>query len=142
VDRDAVLEEIRANTDFSFSRSGGPGGQNVNKRDTKVTARLNIDSLQAAGAAGRERIRHRLSGRINSEGILVLQADGERSQIRNREEALERMEELILAALKPDPRPRRPTRPSRAAGERRLLGKKLRGRVKSGRGKPEGDGRD
>ena len=79
------------------------------------------------------RIRRRLSGRINSEGYIVLHADSERSQLRNREDAVSRMEDLVAGALRPDPRPRRPTRPTRAAKERRLGSKKIKGRVEKWR---------
>jgi ribosome-associated protein len=133
MDRIELLREIQEKTELSFSRSGGPGGQNVNKRDTRVTARLLVENLVSPGEAGRMRIRRRLSGRINSEGYIVLHADGERSQLRNREDAVSRMEELVAGALRPDPRPRKATRPTRAAKERRLGSKKIRGRVKDGR---------
>jgi ribosome-associated protein len=133
MDRNELLREIQEKTELSFSRSGGPGGQNVNKRDTRVTAKLLVENLISPGVEGRMRIRRRLSGRINSEGYIVLHADSERSQLRNREDALSRMEALVFGALRPDPRPRKPTRPTRAAKERRLGSKKLKGRVKDGR---------
>jgi len=136
---DSLNEEIRNKAEITYSRSGGPGGQNVNKRDTKVTIHLKIDSLETPDDTEINRIRHRLSRRINSEGFLVLQADGERSQARNKEEALRRLETLILKALRPDPRPRKKTKPSRAAKERRIMGKKKRSRVKKGRGRVSRD---
>jgi len=130
MDREALLREIKENTYVSFSRSGGPGGQNVNKRDTKVSARLLVDSLHSPGEPGRARLRRRLERRINADGYIVLQSDRERSQLRNREDVLCRMIALVLGAMQPDPRPRRATRPSKAARERRLESKKMRGRIK------------
>jgi ribosome-associated protein len=139
MDRDALRREIRRKTELSYSRSGGPGGQNVNKRDTKATARLRIAELEEPGETGRERLARRLASRLTNEGDLVLQADGERSQARNREDALERMESIIAAALRPEPKKRRPSRPSKAARERRLAAKKRRSAVKSARRKPLGE---
>ncbi|MCK5736764.1 MAG: aminoacyl-tRNA hydrolase [Spirochaetaceae bacterium] len=133
MDTSELREDILANTELSFSRSSGPGGQNVNKRDTKVTVKLAVDDLKTPGDSGIEKIKRRLSTRISSEGNLVIQADGERSQARNREEALQRLEDLILHALRPDPRPRKKTKPSRAARERRIRSKKKRSLVKNKR---------
>ena len=131
-----LKEEIARKTRLSFSRSGGPGGQNVNKRDTKVTAKLVIDELQVPGEAGRARIHRRLSHRLTRDGVLILQSDSERSQNRNREEVLSRLVHLILRVLRPDPRPRKATAPSRASKERRLQGKKRRSDIKKSRGRP------
>ena len=140
MDRNALREEIRAKAELSYSRSGGPGGQNVNKRDTKVTVRLAVYELESPGSAGLDKIRRRLSTRISVEGFLVIQAEGERSQARNREEALDRIENLIFLALRPDPKPRKKTRPSRASKDRRIKGKKIRSQIKSGRGRVSGHG--
>jgi ribosome-associated protein len=140
MDRNALREEIRAKAELSYSRSGGPGGQNVNKRDTKVTVRLAVYELESPGSEGLDRIRRRLSTRISVEGFLVIQAEGERSQARNREEALDRIENLIFYALRPDPKPRKKTRPSRASKDRRIKGKKIRSQIKSGRGRVSGHG--
>jgi len=139
MDIDALKEELHIKTEFSYSRSGGPGGQNVNKRDTKVTLRLPVDALETPGSSGIIRIKSRLSHRINNEGFLILQADGERSQARNREEAMIRLEKLIIKALRPDPKPRKKTKPSRAAKERRIMRKKKRSRVKKERARVSRD---
>ncbi len=142
MERDTLREEIRAKAELSYSRSGGPGGQNVNKRDTKVTVRLAVYELESPGPAGLDRIRRRLSTRISVDGFLVIQAESERSQARNREEALDRVENLIFQALRPDPKPRKKTRPSKASKDRRIKGKKIRSRIKSGRGRVSGHGDD
>ena len=142
MDTSELREDILANTELSFSRSSGPGGQNVNKRDTKVTIKLSVDDLKTPGDSGIEKIKRRLSTRINNEGYIVIQADGERSQARNREEALQRLEDLILHALRPDPRPRKKTKPSRAARERRIQSKKKRSLVKNKRRRVSHNGDD
>ena len=139
MDRDALRSEIRRKAELSYSRSGGPGGQNVNKRDTKVTARLRISELEEPGEPGLARLAGRLESRLTTDGCLVLQADGERSQARNREDVLNRLEDLVVRALRPDPKPRRPSRPSGAARERRLAEKKRRSALKEARGRFRGD---
>ncbi len=140
MENETLREEIRSKTEISFSRSGGPGGQNVNKRDTKVTLHLSVDALEVPGDAGRLKIKRRLASRINNEGFLVIQADGERSQARNKEEALDRLESLIIHALRPDPKPRKKTKPTRTAKERRIKGKKIRSQIKKGRRQVSGSG--
>ncbi len=142
MDTRELREDILNHAEISFSRSGGPGGQNVNKRDTKVTIRLAVEDLEYPGDAGIEKIKRRLSTRISSEGYLVIQADSERSQARNREEALQRLEALIIHALRPDPKPRKKTKPSRAARERRIKKKKKRGQLKNGRRRVSNNGDD
>jgi len=134
-----LRDEIRSKAELSYSRSGGPGGQNVNKRDTKVTVKLKVENLIIPGKAGIEKIKRRLSTRISIEGYLVIQAEGERSQGRNRDEAFERLEALIIHALRPDPKPRKKTKPGRAAKERRIQSKKRRSRIKNSRGRVTGE---
>lgn len=121
---------------LSFSRSGGSGGQNVNKVNTKVTAKLAIDDMTELSEAERDRVRHRLANRLNSEDQIVLQVQEEREQRRNREIALRRMSNLISHALKRR-KPRKPTKPSRGARERRLREKKRRAQIKHARREPK-----
>lgn len=121
--------------DFSASRSGGPGGQNVNKVATKVTLRFNVRDSEALDDAHKKRIQVRLANRITTDGDLVIQSDEHRTQPRNREAARERLASLIRAALRVDRR-RIPTRPTRASVKRRLSDKKRRAGVKKTRGKP------
>lgn len=119
---------------FSFSPSGGPGGQHANKAATRVTLFFDVANSPSLTEAQRKRLLKRLESRLDKDGILQINAQDTRSQHRNREIVLERFEDLLREALKPRKR-RRKTRPSRTANERRLREKKKRGRLKQDRGR-------
>jgi ribosome-associated protein len=121
-----ISERVRPLCSFSFARSGGPGGQNVNKVASKVTARLSLCDLPFLTAGERARVEARLSHRIGAGGYLAVTVQDTRDQSRNREIAVERIGELIAAAMR-KPKARRKTRPSAASREARLRAKKRRG---------------
>jgi ribosome-associated protein len=114
---------------WRFSRSAGPGGQSVNTSDTRVELSYDL----AASTALPERLRQRalgaLGGRL-TDGVLTVAASEHRSQLRNREAAAARLADLLTEATAPPPAPRRPTKPTRAAMERRLAAKQRRAKTK------------
>ena len=124
--------------DESFIRSSGPGGQHVNKTSTGVQLRFNVAGSPSLPEGVRERLLARAGSRLTSDGVLVITATSHRSQKGNREDALQRLIELIRAAAVP-PRPRRKTRPTKASKTRRLEGKRIRGIVKATRRTVRGD---
>jgi ribosome-associated protein len=115
------------------SRASGPGGQGVNTTDSRVELRWDVAGSTALDDGQRARLRERLGPRLTVDGVLVLHAEEHRSQHRNRDAARARLRELVTEALVP-PRPRRPTRRTRASVERRLDAKRRRGARKRERG--------
>jgi ribosome-associated protein len=131
-----LRDSIRNKVSIEFARSGGPGGQNVNKVNSKVIARIKLDEVEGLSAAEADYARTRLSRRLTKEGELVIQADEERDQTRNREAAIARLAALISAAAK-IPKRRKATRPTQASKEQRLASKRLRSESKRLRRPPE-----
>jgi ribosome-associated protein len=133
-DRLAIDEEELS---FLTSRSSGPGGQNVNKLETRVTVRLDLASPHLDDEQ-RARLRERLATRITRAGTLQVTAQRHRTQAANREAAVARLLELLRDALA-EAAPRRPTRVSRAARARRVEAKRLQGERKRARHLPRLD---
>ena len=119
-----------AEIDESFVRAAGPGGQHVNKTSTAVQLRFDVRHSPSLPYDVRQRLERLAGRRLTREGVLVLVAQGERSQKRNREQALARLVALIHAAARP-PVPRKKTRPPKASKRRRLDDKKRQGALKS-----------
>lgn len=117
-----------------FTLAGGPGGQHVNRTESAVELRFDVARSTALPEAVRTRLLARRDRRLNAEGVLVIRARRFRDQARNRDDARARLAGVIQAATIA-PKKRVPTRPSRAARERRLEGKKRRGQVKQRRGR-------
>jgi ribosome-associated protein len=131
-----LRQSIRNTAGVAFSRSGGPGGQNVNKVNTKVMLRIRLADLAGLNEAEAARLQSTLANRITNEDEIVIASDEERSQRTNLERAFSRMETLIIAAAHL-PKHRRPTRPGKAAKEQRLRSKKLQSQKKTDRQQPE-----
>ena len=123
---------------MSFVRASGPGGQNVNKVATAVQLRFDLAGSRVLDADVKARLRALSGRRLTAEGAILIVARNHRTQERNREEARERLADLIRRAL-PPPQPRKSTRPTRASRERRLERKARTQRTKLMRSRPRWD---
>jgi ribosome-associated protein len=134
-----VNENLRVPDDefqWSFVRAGGPGGQNVNKVASKAVLRWNVAASSSLPAEVKGRLRSLAQRRFTKQGELVLVSQRHRDQERNRQDCLDKLRELLVAALVV-PKPRRPTKPSRGDREARLREKRYRSTRKVRRRLPE-----
>ncbi|POR55211.1 alternative ribosome rescue aminoacyl-tRNA hydrolase ArfB [Bosea psychrotolerans] len=122
----------------SFVRASGPGGQHVNKVSSAVQLKFDIRRSPSLPNDVAVRLMKLAGSRLTQDGVIVIVAQAQRSQKRNREEARERLLELIRAAAV-RPQTRRPTKPTKASKERRLVSKDKRASIKAGRSKPGAD---
>jgi ribosome-associated protein len=123
---------------WSYARSSGPGGQNVNKVSSKATLHWSVATSPSLPQDVRARFRARFGHRINKQGELVLQSQRYRDQARNLEDCLDKLRGMILEVASP-PKPRKATRPSRGAKERRLRAKRESSDRKQSRRSPHGE---
>lgn len=130
----ATVNIPAAELSFTFSRAPGPGGQNVNKLNTRATLLFNLRESPSLSHTEKELIEKRLASRINNNGIMRVVSFRHRTQKANRDAAVARFFVLLQEALHQD-KPRKKTRTPRAAKERRLTAKKHRSRLKQARGK-------
>jgi ribosome-associated protein len=127
-----------AELEYRASRSGGPGGQHVNTSSTRVELWWDVAGSPALTDEQRRHLLVRLASRLDGTGRLRLVSSGSRSQLRNREEVTERFRDIVARALVV-PKPRKRTKPSRAAKAARLEGKRRRGATKRDRRRPSGE---
>ena len=124
--------------EWSFARSGGPGGQNVNKVASKAVLRWNFNSSPSVPDDVKDRFRARFPSRLTTEGEVVLASELTRDQGRNREDCLEKLAAMLRTAATV-PRARRPTKPSKGSQKRRVEAKRRQSVRKAGRRSPGGD---
>ena len=138
LDIDGALRLPMAELTFKATRSGGPGGQHVNTSSTQVEVWWNVSSSPSLDEDQRRLLLERLSARLDGQGRLRLVSSTHRSQLRNRNDVLDRLRGLVAEGLRPA-KPRKQTKPSRAARETRLREKRLRSERKRQRREPPED---
>lgn len=133
-DLDQNIPDLLNEFQFLTSRSSGPGGQNVNKVNSKVEVRFDVQNSILLNDEQKEIILQKLYGKINSEGFLCVVSQKDRSQLLNKEDAIRKLYLLIEKALKPI-KPRKKTRPTKSSVEKRLTSKRIKSDIKQNRQK-------
>jgi ribosome-associated protein len=120
---------------WTYVRSGGPGGQNVNKVASKAVLRWNVDASPGLSEEIKARLRSQQKNRLTGQGDLIISSQRFRDQERNKEDCLDKLRAILLQAATA-PRPRKPSRPTRASRRARLEGKRRRSQIKTARRRP------
>lgn len=122
-------KEVTNELEFSTSRSGGPGGQNVNKVNSKVSLRFDVPKSEILSEEDKAKISEKLANRMSNEGVLIITAQHSRSQLKNKEAAIAKFNELMEKAFQRK-KIRRRTKPSKGAVQKRLTSKKIQSEKK------------
>jgi ribosome-associated protein len=130
------IEDLLKEIEFSTSRSSGPGGQNVNKLNTKVSLKFDVLNSALLNADQKELILAKLQNNITKEGILYLSSQDLRTQIQNKQRVLKKLEKLLIKAFTVK-KVRKATKPTKASKHSRIKEKKMRGEKKAWRKKPD-----
>ena len=132
----STIPDLSSEFIFQASRSSGPGGQNVNKVNSKIELRFNIQDSTFLAEDQKELLISKLSTKINTDGFVIVVSQRDRSQLVNKEDAIRKIYELLGKALRPVKR-RKSTRPTRSSVEKRLTGKRIKADIKQTRQKLE-----
>ncbi|WP_268124722.1 alternative ribosome rescue aminoacyl-tRNA hydrolase ArfB [Roseivirga pacifica] len=134
--QEIASRDFSAELKFETSRSSGPGGQNVNKTESRVTLRFAVTSSEVLCEEERTRLQQKLANKLTSEGELLISSEKHRGQLQNKEETVKLFQQILTKAFT-EPKKRKKTKPSKAAVQKRIDGKKKLGEKKANRRKPD-----